>query len=218
MGICNPYTDEEKTFIEKEYYNIGALGVAKQLTNHSRDSIKAYAHRNGLKVSKEYRTEFAVRANKSWIRTDEIRKRIGDGHRKYSVFRCAICNKKIAHYRTHCWDCYANNCAGSGNNNWKGGVTTLSMLSRIALWKVWSLPIFERDNFTCQLCGDNTGGNLEAHHIRRFKKIRNIVVDRNKYINIRKFEGRKIMSELIAKEHTLQDGITLCKTCHIASH
>jgi 5-methylcytosine-specific restriction endonuclease McrA len=28
----------------------------------------------------------------------------------------------------------------------------------------WRNEVYKRDNYTCQKCGDNTGGNLEAHH------------------------------------------------------
>lgn len=54
--------------------------------------------------------------------------------------------------------------------------------------KCWSREIFERDNFTCALCGKR-GGDLEAHHITR---------------------------RIDAPEQTyaLGNGITLCVACH----
>jgi 5-methylcytosine-specific restriction endonuclease McrA len=57
----------------------------------------------------------------------------------------------------------------------------------------WRLQVFERDSFTCQKCGDNIGGNLEAHHIEGYsfnKDLRTIV----------------------------SNGITFCKTCHKDFH
>ena len=31
--------------------------------------------------------------------------------------------------------------------------------------KQWREDVYERDNYTCQCCGDNKGGNLNAHHL-----------------------------------------------------
>ena len=59
--------------------------------------------------------------------------------------------------------------------------------------KAFRLSVFERDNFTCQKCGDNRGGNLEAHHILNHWKHKNLRYD-------------------------VDNGITLCKKCHIEFH
>ena len=52
--------------------------------------------------------------------------------------------------------------------------------------------VFERDNFTCQICGI-TKCYIHAHHIRPFKK----------YPELRT---------------TISNGITLCPACHKAEH
>ena len=54
----------------------------------------------------------------------------------------------------------------------------------------WAKTIFKRDNYTCALCNQK-GGDLEAHHIKRWAD----------YPKLR-FE--------------LENGITLCKKCHLA--
>ena len=59
--------------------------------------------------------------------------------------------------------------------------------------KEWRKAVYERDDFTCQKCLDNTGGNLEAHHIlpyALFPKYR---------VNV-------------------ENGITLCEGCHKGYH
>ena len=58
---------------------------------------------------------------------------------------------------------------GEKCNFWKGGITPINQLIRSsAKYEKWRTEVFERDNYTCQVCGDNSGGNLEAHHIKSF--------------------------------------------------
>jgi hypothetical protein len=65
---------------------------------------------------------------------------------------------------------------GSKHWNWKGGITPRSMNS--IEHKQWRTFVFERDNYTCQMCGDDVGGNLEAHHIFEFSKYKCLRFDR----------------------------------------
>ena len=70
----------------------------------------------------------------------------------------------------------------------RGGITPES--KRVSLKdKKWRKAIFERDNYTCQMCGDNKGGNLNAHHIKSYT----------------------LYPEL---RYDLDNGITLCEKCH----
>lgn len=83
---------------------------------------------------------------------------------------------------------------GANHYNWKGG--TSAERSRISVsreYKEWRLKVFRRDNFTCQHCGDNRGGNLNAHHIKSFKDYPELRFD-------------------------VKNGITLCESCHIKVH
>jgi len=58
---------------------------------------------------------------------------------------------------------------GENNNAWKGGVTPLNRKIRGSIeYKLWRTAVFERDNYTCIWCGDNSGGNLNADHIKPF--------------------------------------------------
>ena len=63
---------------------------------------------------------------------------------------------------------------------------------KTAEYKAWRTSVFQRDGYTCQLCG-RVGGELNAHHIKPFAKYKSLRYDIN-------------------------NGITLCKECHKEIH
>ena len=98
--------------------------------------------------------------------------------------------------------------AGCNNHKWKGGITKL--ITKIRSYKQydeWRENVYKRDNFTCQLCGDNKGGNLEAHHIKSIYKI-------FQYYEITKL-GEAFKCKVL---WDIDNGITLCKKCHKKIH
>jgi len=212
----NPFTETEKQTIRDNYYTLGAVSVANMLPGRSRDVVKQWAHKNGLKVSKEYRTAVSVRTNHIHKRnmSVETRKRIGDGHRKYDPFVCEICGEKIAHYAKRCASCRDR--SREKNPKWRGGVSKLGKIVNDALRQIWAVPIFIRDNYTCQKCG--AVGSLEAHHLRKFTGIRDLVMSENPTLSVNSIAGKYELVKLILAAHTLEDGTTLCKPCHRALH
>ena len=81
---------------------------------------------------------------------------------------------------------------GSRCPGWKGGITSLIRLMRNNdFYSNWRKIVFERDKYTCQICKNK--GYLHAHHI--------IGVNEN--------------LDLI---YNVDNGITLCKRCHIEFH
>lgn len=89
-----------------------------------------------------------------------------------------------------CRLCINENIKGEGNHNWKGGITSKNQIIRNSEeYKNWRLKVFEHDNYTCQCCGDNKGGNLNAHHIENFSSNEELRFD-------------------------IENGITLCNKCH----
>lgn len=79
---------------------------------------------------------------------------------------------------------------GENNNKWKGGITTENeKIRKSDEYKNWRTSVFERDNFTCQCCNDNSGRNLQAHHIENFTNNEDL-------------------------RFSINNGITLCENCH----
>lgn len=83
--------------------------------------------------------------------------------------------------------------AGANHPNWKGGITPQNQIDRNTVeYKAWRNAVFQRDDYTCQLCGEH-GGYLNAHHIVPFSQ------DKEKRLCV-------------------ENGITLCGDCHRAVH
>lgn len=96
---------------------------------------------------------------------------------------------------------------GENSANWKGGITTVELQVRHCFKsRQWVSDIFTRDDFICQECGDR-GGKLNAHHIDLFSDI----IKRN---NIKTLDEALLCDEL----WNLNNGITLCKHCHLIKH
>lgn len=92
--------------------------------------------------------------------------------------------------KRQCNKCGIEKRSGENNHLWKGGITTENAkLRQSKEYRVWRDGVYTRDNFTCQCCGDNTGGNLQAHHIVSF-------------------------AENLDKIFNLSNGITMCALCH----
>ena len=57
----------------------------------------------------------------------------------------------------------------------------------------WRKQVFERDSYTCQHCGDNKGGNLNAHH-------------------------KNSRDSFPEEKYNIDNGVTLCESCHKDFH
>ena len=93
---------------------------------------------------------------------------------------------------------------GKNGHNWKGGITNLrDLLKQSPEYKKWRKSIFKRDNFTCQVCHQESSGNLHAHHI----KMISVIFKEN---NIKSVKKAIKCKEL----WNTNNGITLCNKCH----
>lgn len=123
--------------------------------------------------------------------------------------QCAYCGKsiwvfvsKIARTKYCSRKCYAlDQRLRQKNENshfWRGGKTKESQKIRsMAQYNEWRIAVFTRDNYQCQSCGKRSGNGkkiiLNAHHIVPF-------------------------SENEALRFDVDNGITLCRECHILEH
>lgn len=95
-----------------------------------------------------------------------------------------FCNKK----------CYGNwrskNKRGKNAPNYIHGKCNDNLLFRASReYKEWRKSVFAKDKYTCVVCGDNRGGNLEADHIKDFALFPKLRLD-------------------------ISNGRTICKSCH----
>lgn len=84
---------------------------------------------------------------------------------------------------------------GANNPNYKADLTQEDRENRrnIPGYRDFIKGVFERDNYTCQRCGDNKGGNLVAHHLNGYDTFKEQRTDVN-------------------------NGVTLCNVCHKEFH
>jgi 5-methylcytosine-specific restriction endonuclease McrA len=156
-------------------------GEVVPLTRHER-AKKAFRNRKtafipplkGKKMSDEGRTKISIaKAGRpgSHNRTHTIEARV-----KMSVSQRAL-------ERT-----------GERNPMYKDGLVAQRRGERFStLYARWRRDIFRRDRFTCQKCGDDRGGNLNAHHVKAFATFPEL-------------------------RYNVDNGITLCVRCHRNEH
>ena len=94
--------------------------------------------------------------------------------------------------------------SGEKHYNWKGGITPLvRCVRRCFKYRQWRKEIFERDDFTCVLCGERGGWKEADHYPKTFSSI----FHGN---NIETMEGALDCEEF----WDTSNGRTLCKKCH----
>lgn len=84
---------------------------------------------------------------------------------------------------------------GENNINWKGGVSDVNRKIRKSKeYKTWRTNIYQRDGWVCRLCDVKCQtGNIVAHHIDNF-------------------------ADNEDKRFDLDNGVTLCRSCHAKIH
>lgn len=92
---------------------------------------------------------------------------------------------------------------GENNPNWNGGVTPLHKQIRETIqYKQWRHACFDRDAYTCQLCGQR-GGDLHVDHITTYASI------------IANHQITSVETAIACKQlWDVGNGRTLCIACH----
>lgn len=115
---------------------------------------------------------------------------------------------------------------GPDNGNWKGGVSTITQRLRGgALYKLWKLPILQRDGFRCVQCHRGSDEvQLEVHHDgERFaevlqKCLLQLFPDAHER-EISFEDGTRVIEEVVAYHvRECVSGRTLCTDCHDQEH
>ncbi len=152
---------------------------------------------------------------KSCIMKKKFNGNYKDGRTLKDYF-CIDCNKKVWMNSKYCKKCMGLNQCGKNNYNWKGGITSLWQLIReLYESKDWRKEVFQRDNYTCQECGDNQGGNLEAHHKKRFSIILQEFLNYYSQFSIIEDKETLVRLAITWKDFwDLDNGQTLCNDCH----
>lgn len=160
-----------KHLSEEHKKNIRISLTGKKLSKEHKKALRVPRKGAGIYKHKPHTEEWKEKQSK-WM----------TGRKVSEKTRIKIAKSKIGKPRL--------DIAGEKHFNWKGGVTKERQRIQITIeYKQWRMKVFNRDKFTCRECGDDRGGNLQAHHIKSFAEYP---------------ELRFIVS----------NGITLCKECH----
>ena len=111
---------------------------------------------------------------------------------------CIDCGKVFNSHRSiRCMKCNSKWRVGPNHHKWKGGVVKDINKLNAPEYKEWRKNVFKRDNFVCQMpgCSDpeigfKKTGQLQAHHIKKRAEYPSLI-------------------------HDIDNGITLCRGCHI---
>lgn len=84
---------------------------------------------------------------------------------------------------------------GNKHWNWRGGITPTQMKIRNSeTYKQWRNEVYGRDNWTCRICGKKCESkDIVAHHLKSFSEHPELRFD-------------------------VDNGITLCRSCHSKLH
>lgn len=94
-----------------------------------------------------------------------------------------------------CLGCHLDRNKGENHPNWNHSLSQEERENgrNIDGYTEWRQNVYLRDKYTCQCCGDNKGGNLNAHHL----------------------DGYDWCTE---KRTDVNNGVTLCNECHREFH
>lgn len=98
---------------------------------------------------------------------------------------------------------------GENSPQWKGGITSIARMVRTCFkYRQWRSDVFERDDYTCQLCGARSKSGSPIYlHCDHYPKRFSIIMREYKIISQ---EEADVCEEL----WNINNGRTLCRDCH----
>ena len=151
--------------------------------------------RNRL-LTEEHKKKISENSPKIWLgkKFSEIhRKKLSESHRGHVPWNKG--KKFSIEYRRKLSEAHKGKNTGSKSPNWKGGISSENRRLRESLeYQIWRNEVYKRDNWTCRLCRKKCNKKeIVAHHLRLF-------------------------SEFPELRFSVDNGITLCRSCHLKVH
>ncbi len=201
---------KDRIYCSKECYGISQLGrispkrnkITVRCANCSNliKIIKSkYKHHKNHFCNNKCRQEWFKKNSKKIIR---ICKTCNEG------FRIVPSRQNSAYYCSK--SCYGE--ANRGENHYKYTGAYLKKPLVISIrkcfkYKAWVIAVLKRDKYMCKCCKKNKGIKLNAHHKKQFS----IIIEENNINNL--------IEALFCEElWDVDNGETLCETCHKSEH
>ena len=202
-GILRRDIHTNQLFEKSQYYNILSKEVLAQLYIVEEKNIHQIAkiyHCNDTTV-RRYLLYYNIPFRDRSLIMQKIRKK-------------GTSLKELGH-KDDCQCAFCRDHHGKNNNNYKGGISTLYGLIKVLdEYKIWRKSIFQRDNYTCQDCGQ-VGGEIHSHHKKLFYIIlREFLQEYNQFSPIEEKEILVRLAITYSPFWDIDNGITLCKECH----
>jgi len=184
---------------ERPYYSyIKFNGICVKCASSSRSGSKSSNWKGGVATSYCVDCGKKVYGNNNGKKTQ----RCSECHKKHDISThkfCIDCGKPISSVSLRCQKCFGQTKLGSNNPSFDHNMTNEEREERLRYSRKivkWRTEVIKRDKCFCQKCknkGKIHNSFLEAHHI----------------FNFRDFKEKRL---------DIDNGITLCETCHIDFH
>jgi 5-methylcytosine-specific restriction endonuclease McrA len=193
-----PYEDREWFRVRYEDRDMCLRAIA--------DDAKA-----ALRTIARWRVIHQIPVRREWQRTPLPS---GAAHPRWSGKQiCPDCDGPKTHKAARCMPCAAAHQA-------RNGIADVMVIVRQWAYDHWRPVVFARDSYQCQRCGDDRGGNLNAHHIEHFSAIvRRLRQELSPDLTTP--AGRYAFTRALIEHSDVtntDNGVTLCDRCHWAVH
>ena len=151
----------------------------------------------------------AMRASEKYYAAIENRNTSGEKNSMYARKHTPSARQKMSESR--------KGKIGTNATAWKGGKLSLTRRVKgiIHTRYDWYRKVYQRDNYKCLECG--SGKQIDAHHMKPvWKLIRELLINKHFETEDEKLEW--LVNQPAIKDEHLQNGKTLCRTCHKKAH